>query len=173
MSRRLLLLIVALLSLCFCVLVTFGVVDEPKFAGRLDLKAPSFAQLRRRFTARLPASQMRLVSGAGAGCRLDPARLTAPEGETCVYAIQPDAGKTRQLSLVLGGDGQSVRLALTQPNAISVDQTLESGKAIDLDIYKNDQDKGAELRFEACVVVKPEKEEDRKRAYVCALEIRN
>jgi hypothetical protein len=147
-------------------------VDEPRFAGRLDLRAPSAEQLRRRFTARLAASSMRLVSGGEAGCSLTAARLTAPEEVTCIYAIQPDASRTRQLSLALGGDGQSIRLALTQPNAISVDQTLQAGQAIDLDVYRNDQNQGAELAIKDCIVVKPEKEEDRNRAYVCALEIR-
>ena len=172
MSRRLLLLIVVvLLSLGCCLLVSFGLVDDSRFTGRIDLDAPSFEQLRRRFTARLPASQMRLVSGGQTGCALTTARLTVPEDKTCIYTIQPDSGVTRQLSLVLGGEGQSVRLVLTQPNTLSVDQTLEVGQSIDLDIYKNDQDQGAELAIQGCLVVKPEKEEGPTLSYVCTLEI--
>lgn len=173
MSRRLLLSIVVTLSLCWCLLATCGIVDEPRFAGRLDLTAPSFDRIRRLFTARLPASQMRLVSGGEAGCGINPSRLIVPEDETCRYAIQPDAGKTRQLTLVLGGDGLSVDISLSQPNVLSVEQSLDSGQTIDLDVYKNDQNQGAELTFEDCVVTKPEKEEDRNRTYSCALEIRH
>ena len=178
MSRRTLVLIVlVLLTLVCCQLVCVGGVDETRYAGRLDLEAPSFDPIRRRFTARLTASQIRLGSGGQAGCALASDRLTVPEDETCIYAIQPDSGVTRQLSLVLGGEGGSVSLVLTQPNAISVDQTLEAGQSIDLDIYKNDGDQGAELIIQECNLIQVEAEEDlipsgdRNQPYVCILEI--
>ena len=171
MNRRTLLLSAVLLSLGCCLLVSFGVADETRYAGRLDLTAPSFDQLRRRFTTRLAANQIHLVSAQESGCGLTPDRLTVPEDETCIYAIQPDSAKTRQLSLVLGGEGQSVWLSLTQPNAISVDQTLKAGQSIDLDIYKNDQNQGAELSFDRCEVEKLEEQNDLLQPYLCALEI--
>jgi hypothetical protein len=173
MSRRLLVLIVIILGLCWFASASLGLVGGPSFEGRLDLKAPSLDQIRQRFTARLPASQMRLASGGEAGCKLSSTALTVPEFVPCVYAIQPEAGKTRRLSLSLGGDGQSVRLVLVQPETLSVDQILKAGDSIDLDFFKNDQNQGSELTIKECVVARFEYEENGDRLHGCVLEIKN
>ena len=173
MSRRMLLLIVVVLSLCWCVLATLGMVAEPAFDGKLDLNARSFDLLRRRLTAHLPASHLRLDSAAQSGCRLDATTLTVPESVECVYAIQPDARQARQLSLSLGGGVQSIQLVLTQPNALSVEETYEAGQPIDLDIYRSEDNQGAELTIQECVLAKPVIEKDPERSYACTLEIQD
>jgi hypothetical protein len=172
MSRRMLLPILILLCLCWCVLATLGVVAEPSFSGGLDLNARSLQQLRSRLTARLPASQVRLVSGAQSGCSMDANTLTVPESVSCVFAIQPDAGKTRQLNLSLGSEEVSVKLLLTQPNALSVEAALETGQTSELDIYRNDANQGAELTLEGCVAVKAEQNENPAPSNACTLEIK-
>jgi hypothetical protein len=172
MSRRMLLPILVVLCLCWCVLATLGVVAEPSFSGGLDLNARGLKQLRSRLTARLPASQVRLVSGAQSGCGMDANTLTIPESVSCVFAIQPDAGKTRQLNLSLGSEGVSVKLLLTQPNALSVEAALETGQTSELDIYRNDANQGSELTIQNCVLDKPETEEDPDSSYMCTLEIK-
>ncbi len=172
MNKRLLLLVVVLLTLATCALVVYGGPSERAFQGRLNPSAPSFDTLRRWFVARLKTSDLRVVSG-GENCSLSPARLVIQEGGSCAFTIQADAGKTRQLSLVLGQDGASIGLKLTQPRAISVDQTLKAGQRIDLDVYKNDANQPASLVVLNCQVSRPENETDPDRLHVCSLEIKN
>lgn len=172
MSRRMLVLLVIILGLCWFALVSLGLAGGPSFAGRLDLTAPNFQNLRSRFTARLPVSEMSLVSGDPAVCSLNAARLAVPESEACVFAIQPDAGKTRRLSLTLGGGGQSVGLALTQPNALTLEQALRAGESIDLDVFANDQELVAELTIKDCLVARYVDEADPDLLEGCVLEIK-
>lgn len=172
MKPKMLLVIVILLSLCACVFVAYGGLNESSLQGRFNPAAPSFAGLRRMFTARLQTSEMRLRSGV-LNCSLTSTRLTVQEAGGCSFSIQPDASKTRQLSLVLKADGASIQVRLTQPNALSIDQTLKTGEQIDLDIYRNAANQNAELDIQGCVVNRKENDPDPDRRYVCVLEIKN
>ncbi len=172
MKPRTLVVIVALLSLCSCALLAYGGLDERSFKGRFNPAAPSFDQLRRMFTARLKTSEMRMLTGSQ-DCILSSAHLDVLENGACAYAIQPDANNSRQLSLVLGGDGAAIDLKLTQPNALSIEQTLKTGERIDLDIYRSSSSSSPVLSVQNCQVDKPANNPDPNRLFFCSLEIKN
>lgn len=169
MKRRTLAIIVAVLVLCWFGLTALGLSGGSAFAGQMNLEAPSARQFRERFTARLKASSLRLAAGDAAACPLDASRLATAVNAVCVYAIQPDPGKTRKLSLALAEGGQSVKLLLEQPEYLRVDQTLKPGEAADLDIFDSKEE--ARLIITACVVDQTKDDTDNGTSESCVLEI--
>jgi hypothetical protein len=169
MNRRMLIMLVIALGLCWLAIVSASIAGGPSFAGRLDMNARVAQQLRSRFTARLPISQLRLVSGDPETCLLEAGRMAVPEAGVCSYSIQPDPGKTRRLSLLPGMGSRSVRLVLEQPEYLQVEEVLKHGDSIDLDIFDSKLD--STLTFSECVLTPSENEASVDASNGCMLEI--
>jgi hypothetical protein len=151
MSRRLLIALFLAILLLFGLFWYLGSRRDRRAAFRLDVQAPSLQSVRRSLNARLESDEISVAAGAQAGCAVLPAGLVVPPGVRCEFTIRPSTEKIRQATFTLGGEGLSLYLELTQPQALIVDETLTPvSEPLDLDIFRNREGVPARLVGQSC-----------------------
>jgi hypothetical protein len=167
-----LLIIIALLALLYVVVVlVIGGSEEAGVPLPINMESVTFDSIRSRLTRSMTSEHISVVSGGTQNCQVRSDRLLVAAGTTCVFDLEPSEQWTRRLTLSLGQTAGSINLGLTQPNALSIEETLAAGQAaIELDIYTNDQGQKGRLTVSACQGV-PAAGDEEETAAPCVLQI--
>lgn len=172
MKAGVLLIIVALLAVLYFVVVF--IIGGSEAAGvplPIDMESITMDSIRGRLTRRMTSEHISLVSGGTQNCRVRSDRLLVAAETTCVFDLEPSEQWTRQLTLSFGLSEGSVELELTQPNALSIEETVAAGQGeLELDIYKNEQGHRARLTATTCEGV-PSSGDEEETAAPCVLQI--
>ncbi|MEM7112373.1 MAG: hypothetical protein AAF614_08065 [Chloroflexota bacterium] len=147
MQRRTILL--AGLALVIAYLLIIRVAREEQNGSiplPLDLPTERSSWTRAFFTRRFVVEQVSLRAGNSVDCLVENGRFTISVETTCTFSLQPSDRWTRQLSLALGRDGGSVAIRLTQPNQVSVEESIMAGdEPMALDVFRRTDEQMAEL----------------------------
>jgi hypothetical protein len=182
MSRQtqlVILISVVLVVLCCCS-GQVGRSPDGQIPLKLDMQAPSADWLRSRLNEKIHGSQLSLRTGAEAGCAIQGELILVPVETSCEFTIPSAANRTRQLTLVVPGDGSggdSVTYQLSQVldnnNPWSVEETLKRGDdPLALDVFRSQERAIALLILQECTLGKDFKSPEEGHVLVCKVAIK-
>jgi hypothetical protein len=168
MKAGILLIIVALLLVLYIMVVfVVGGRDDLGLPLPIDMESVTLDNIRGRLTRTMTSDQITPILG-GPACQVRPDQLLVSAETTCLFELEPSTQWTRKLTLAFGPAVGAVELEMTQPNALSINETLAAGQGpIGLDIFKNEDGRKAQLTISNCRGL-PATEDEAETA-VCAL----
>lgn len=153
MQQRTVILVGLALVIAFLLIMAVGRKEQNSLVS-LPLTIPTGQSFRSRsfFTRRFTVEQVALRAGNSRDCLLENGRFTIAEKTSCTFSLQPSQRWTRELPLILEGNQGSINITLSQPNQLTVEETLNANQPpVDFAVFRRTDDQTATLTIFNCV----------------------